>query len=183
MNTGLKVGLLSVAAGLALQSGHADAAVASHLFYSNAVNYCQAFTPGPANTIRNRVVGSENVGATMNVACNFHAMFNGAAGNTNPTQLTVYFANNNTSGTLQVTCALLTGYQGQPSGYIVTKTTAAIAAGGIAQASLSWAAADNPVQPATTLGNSLIGINCTLPTGAVINDIALYWTMDNGVGT
>ena len=181
MNSGLKLGLMSVAAGLALQAGNADAAVAQHLFRANAVNYCQAFTPGPANTIRNRVVGSENVGATMNVACNFHTLTNGAAGVTPPTSLTVYFANNNASGSLTVTCALLTGYQGQGSSYIVTKTTGAINAGGVSQAFLTWNAADNPVQPATNLGNYFIGINCTLPTGAVINDTYLYWNMDNGV--
>ena len=34
MNSGLKLGLMSVAAGLALQAGNAEAAVASHRFYS-----------------------------------------------------------------------------------------------------------------------------------------------------
>lgn len=181
MNIGFKLGLMSVAAGLALQSGNADAAVANHVLRSNAVNYCQAFTPGPANTIRNRVVGSENVGATMNVACNFHSVVNGAAGVTPPTSVELWFANNNTSGTITVSCVMLTGYQGQASAYAVSKTTVAIAAGGVDQAPLTWTTADNPTAGATSLGNYLIGVNCTLPTGAVINDTYLTWNMDNGV--
>ena len=63
MNNGLKLGLLSVAAGLAMHAGNANAEVAMHTFSGNAVNYCQAFTPGPANTIRNRVIGAENIGS------------------------------------------------------------------------------------------------------------------------
>ena len=78
MNNGLKLGLLSVAAGLAMHAGNANAELALHTISGNAVNYCQAFTPGPANTIRNRVVGSENVGPNaMNVACNFHSVSDG----------------------------------------------------------------------------------------------------------
>lgn len=181
MNIGFKLGLMSVAAGLALQSGVADAAVATHTLLSNPVNYCQAFTPGPANTIRNRVVGSENIGATMNVACNFHAVHNGAASAAPPSSVQLWFANNNPSGTITVSCTLLTGYQGDPDAYAVSKTTTTIAGGGVAQAALTWNAADNPTAGATHLGNYLIGVNCTLPTGAVINDTYLTWSMDNGI--
>ena len=158
-----------------------EAGLAQHSVTSNAINYCQAFTPGPANTIRNRVVGAENVGTTMNVACNFHSMTNGAAGASAPTMLRVYFANNNPSGTITVSCTLLTGHQGMSGAYAVSKTTGPIAPGGVEQDSLAWTAADNPVPGATTLGSSLVGINCTLPTGAVINDTHLHWTMDNGL--
>ncbi len=34
---------------------------------------------------------------------------------------------------------------------------------------------------ATTLGDWLAGINCSLPTGAVINDIYFYWMQEDGV--
>ena len=184
MNTSLKACLLVVGVGMAVTATDANAAVALHNYVSNSVNYCQAFTPGPTNTIRNRVVGAENVGtASIAVACNFASMANGAAGATNPTNLIVYFANNNTGGTLTVTCVLLTGYQtqGGTAQYTSSKTTTAIAAGGTSQASLSWSPTDNPVAGATTLGNRLIGINCVLPQGAVINDTYLYWNQDNGV--
>lgn len=185
MNSAIKFGLLATGMGLAMHMADAQAIVASHYFISNAVNYCQAFTPGPANTIRNRVVGAENVGTTpIALACDYHTMQNGAAGATVPTDLYIYFANDNASGTtLTVTCTLLTGYQGQSSAYTVTKTTNAIAGGGTAQVGLSWHAADNPTSGATDLGNSRIGINCTLPPGAVANASYLYWNMDNGVGS
>jgi hypothetical protein len=180
MRSSFCFGLLSVAIALAAQSGTAQAAVAQHGFRGNAVNFCQAFTPGPANTIRNRVVGSENVGPNpMNVACDFHTTSNGAVGTTPPTDLWIYFSNN-TAADFTVSCTLLTGYQGQGSAYAVTKS-ATIAAGSQAVNSLHWAPADNPTAGATSLGNVLVGVNCTLPVGAVINDTYLYWNMDNGV--
>jgi hypothetical protein len=177
-----KIGLLAAVAGLGLNAPEAHAAVTSHAIRGNAINYCQAFTPGPANTIRNRVVGSENIGDTINVACAFSAVDSGSPGTTLPTRLSVYFSNNNSSGTITVTCSLLTGYQ-SGGGYLVTKTTAAIAAGGASQQNLQWTATDNPTPASTTLGDWLVGINCTLPKGAVINDTYLYWNQDNGVGT
>lgn len=181
MNNALKFGLLATGLGLAMNATTANAAVAYYDFDSNAVNYCQAFTPGPTNTIRNRVVGAENVGtATINVACNWHSMY-GAPSTTNPSDLYVYFSNNNTTGTVTVTCTLLTGYQGQggTNQYTVTKTTAAIAPG--AQQGLEWHAADNPNAGATDFGTDLVGINCSMPHGAVINDTYLYWQQDNGI--
>lgn len=184
MNNTLKIGLLAASVGIALHSGAAEAAVANHSFISNSVNYCQAFTPGVTNTVRNRVVGAENVGSNpIAVACNFHTMFNGAAGITPPTSITMWFANNNVVGDLMVTCTLLTGWQGQggTSQYAVTKTTTAIPSGGTAQRSLTWATADNPNAGATSLGNYRVGINCTLPQGAVMNDSVVNWPQDNGV--
>jgi hypothetical protein len=179
VNNALKFGLLAAGLGLAMNATTAKAAVAYYEFDSNAVNYCQAFTPGPANTIRNRVVGSENVGtATMNVACNFHSMY-GAPSTTNPLELDVWFSNNNTTGTITVTCTLLTGYQGDTGMYTVTKTTAAIAPG--TQQSLVWDASDNPTAGSTDFGTDLVGINCSLPHGGVINDTYLYWQQDNGI--
>lgn len=180
MNNALKFGLLATGLGLAMNATTARAAVALYDFDSNAVNYCQAFTPGPANTVRNRVIGSENVGtATMNVACNFHSMY-GAPSTTNPSDLYVYFTNNNTTGTITVSCTLLTGYQGQggTSQYTVTKSVV-LAAG--ANLGLEWHASDNPNAGATDFGTDLVGINCALPHGGVINDTYLYWQQDNGV--
>ena len=182
MKSTLKVAALTFAIAAAWPAADAQAAVAQHLFRSNSVNYCQAFTPGPSNTVRNRVVGAENVGtAAIAVACNFHSLTNGAASAAPPNRLEVWFANNNTSGTITVTCTLLTGYQGETAGYAVTKTTAAIDAGGTDQAFLAWTQADNPTAGATSLGNQFIGINCTLPQGGVINDTYLQWAQDNGI--
>lgn len=181
MNNGLKLGLLSVAAGLAMHAGNANAEVALHTFSGNAVNYCQAFTPGPSNTIRNRVVGAENVGPNvMNVACNFASLYNGDMNSgSSPVGLWVYFSNNKTVD-LTVKCTLLTSYQGSETAYMVTKSVV-VPAGSQATESLSWTAEDNPAENATDLGSDLVGINCTLPVGAVINDTYLDWAMDNGI--
>lgn len=182
MNNGLKLGIVALATSLALAGGDASATSASYEYSSNAVNYCQAFTPGPANTIRNRVVGSENVGtATMNVACNFGSITNGAAGQTNPTAIYVYFSNTSAAA-ITVNCSLLTSYMGSSSAYVVSKSVEIPAHSTTADYSLEWTWEDNPDQPATDLGDSLVGINCTLPHGAVINDTYVQQTMDNGVG-
>ena len=182
MNTTLKIVLMVASIGMAVSASQANAAVVFHQFRSNAVNYCQAFTPGPSNTIRNRVVGAENIGSTMAVACNFHSMNNGGYGITSPVRLTMNFSNNSVSPKT-VTCTLLTGYQtqGGTSQYQVTKTTTPIAANGTGQQVLTWGAADNPTTDATSLGNPLVGINCTLPTGAVLNDAYVTWLQDNGI--
>jgi hypothetical protein len=183
LNISMKAGLLAAGLGLAMTATSAKATVVEMGFWGNSINYCQAFTPGPTNTIRNRVLGAENVGsATINVACDFHWMYNQGVTDSNPTDLWVYFSNNNTSGTITVTCTLLTSYQSN-GGYIVPHTTIAIPAGGATQKSLHWTPADNPVGGSTDLGDTLIGINCALPPGGVINDTYLYWQMDNGVGS
>lgn len=182
MNKTLATGLLVTALGVAMSPASQAAVNANHSMQSNAVDKCQAFTPGPSNTIRNRVVGAENIGSAIAVACNFTTFYNGvAASSLPPRSLQIYFANNNTSGTITVSCTLLTSYQGDSAAYAVTKTTTAIAAGGVAQGSLTWTQADNPTAGATNLGNYLVGVNCTLPTGAVINDSYLTWSMDNGI--
>jgi hypothetical protein len=184
MNNLLKASLLTL--GLALvYSAEANAALATHNSYSNSVNYCDAFAPGTANTLRNRVIGVENVGtAPLPVACNYASFFNGAPGNTRIQTVQVYFLNNNGTGTASVTCTLLSGNTagiGAGTVYVSTKTTAAFAAG--TQGGLSWTTADNPQQPATDLGNVLVGINCILPPNIVMSTHALGWTADNGVGT
>lgn len=183
MNNIVKASLLTL--GLALvYSAEANAVIATHNSYSNSVNYCDAFAPGPSNTLRNRVIGVENIGPDpIAVACNYASFFNGAAGNTRIHTIQVYFLNNNGTGSAAVTCTLLTGNTagvGAGTVYTSTKTTAAFAAG--TQGGLSWSVADNPQQPATDLGNVLVGINCTLPTNIVMTTHALGWTADNGVG-
>jgi hypothetical protein len=178
VKSAIKFGLLAAGLGLAMQASIAQAAPAAHWFDGNSVNYCQAFTPGPANTIRNRVVGSENVGdKTMNVACNFASVqIEGATGN--PFELDVYFSNNNASGSVTINCTLLTSYQGSDDSYTSTKSVE-VAAG--TQEALTWIAADNPEVDAADLGSDLIGVNCSLPKGGVINDTYLGWMQDDAL--
>ena len=176
LNNSLKFGLLAVGLGLALNATNAQAVNTTHYFDGNSTNYCQAFYPSSSNGVRNRVLGIQNTSTTNQlVACAFHSTF-GDANASYPTSLDVYFYNS-TATAFTVTCTLMTGYQTNTP-YVVAKTSASIAPG--AQGGLSWDGSDNPV-PGADFGNDLIGINCTLPPGAVINDTYLGWSQDNGV--
>jgi hypothetical protein len=179
MNTAFKACLLASAVVCATWAGGADAAVVEHVMPSNAVNYCQSFTPGPGNTVRNRVVGVENVGTSpVAVACNFHTILNNNAGSEPPHRLQMVFANTNDEGAIQVSCVLLTGGPGFGVGYVVGKRTLPIPAGATAQ--LSWDATDVPRSGATHLGNPFIGVNCALPPGGLIGGTIVRWRQDNG---
>jgi hypothetical protein len=180
MNSSLKMMLLASVIGSATFTGTADAVITEHVFAANSVNYCQAFTPGPANTIRNRVIGAENVGSSpIAVACNFHAMLNGSSGSAPPHRIEMAFVNTNASGSFTISCTLLTGGPALGIGYVSTKTTPSMPAGGTAV--LTWTAADNPIGGATHLGSPWLGINCTLPQGGLIGETAVAWNQDNGV--
>ena len=182
MNNILKTSLLTLGLGIAVCSANANAAVATHSTWSNALNYCGAFTPGVADTLRNRVIGVENIGSSpIAVACNYASFFNGAAGNTNLHTVGVYFTNNS-AVPVNVTCSLLTGTSGGISSgsaaYLVTKTTA-IAAG--SPGMIGWTVADNPTAGAMDLGNLMVGVNCNLPTNVVMSATNLRGTADNGI--
>lgn len=181
MNTTLKIGLMVASIGMALNANPAGAAVAGHLLYSNAVNYCQAFTPGVTNTIRNRVIGSENIGSTIAVACNFHLETNGAVGNSNITGFSVFFTNGTTTAT-SVTCTMLTGTSAGIGGggtqYAVTKTVSVPASSANV---ITYGIADNPTAGATDLGSLLVGVNCNLPTNMTMSATIVRWNADNGV--
>lgn len=183
MNNMLKMGVLTLGLGLALHSTDANAVLATYTTRSNAVNYCQAFTPGVSNTIRNRVIGSENIGPPIALACNYMSDLNGAAGNTLLTEVTLFFTNNsNASAT--VSCTMLTGPSANITGTGVvyaSNKSATIGPGGAA--ALLWNAADNPTPGAVDLGNTLVGVNCTMPTNMILSINRLRWTADNGVGS
>jgi hypothetical protein len=176
MNTGFKFCLLAAAAGLPLHPGYA-VPLPFHFSRANATSYCQAFTPGLANTIRNRVYGAENVGTSpMNAACDFHSLYNGT-GSGQPSDLFVFFANNS-AASITIKCTLLTSSQGSNISYTSAKTLDLLP--NSAGHGLEWHPSDNPVAGATDLGDRLIGINCLLPPGGVINDINLQWHQANG---
>lgn len=178
MNNMLKASLLTIGLGLAY-SPSANAAVANHSVYSNAVNHCQAFTPGPTNTIRNRVIGAENIGAPIAVACNFTSYYNGAAGNGNPNFLRVFFQNG-TGAPVDVNCTLLTGTPVPGSGAVYTVAKSVPVAAGT-YGYLTWTTADNPDGAATDLGNLFVGVTCILPTNVMITATFMSWDADNGV--
>lgn len=163
---------------LMLQAANADAVVSEHRFSANAVNFCQAFTPGPSNTLRARVVGLENVGTVpIAVACSMLTLSNGALLVENPRRLVASFSNR-TATPVTVGCTLLTGYDGEPGAYAVNKSITVPAS---SRSFVEWTQADNPTAGALSLGNNQVGINCTLPPNVIMTDMHLYWFMDIGV--
>jgi hypothetical protein len=173
-----KPALLTLAIAGCLATAHdAQAAVASYTLVANAPAHCQAFTPGPSNTVRNRVVGSENVGTAMNIACTFEMVRSSTSSNVNG--VTLWFSNN-LGGTINVSCTLLTGYQGM-SGAVVLNKTVPVTVG--VQNYMFFSATDTSNPADSDLGNTIVGVNCTLPQGAVINDTYINWTDENGVGS
>lgn len=180
MKIAAKTGLLASALGLLFAAGNSAATTYEFDQQSNAVNYCQGFVPSAANSLRNRAVGVENVGsAAVNVACNLGGVYS-SNGSESPYQLSVYFSNNS-SQDITISCSLLTGWQGDPDAYVSTKSVV-VPAGATSddEYEIFWDYGDNPVPDATDLGSDLIGINCTLPHGGVINDMYLDQVLDDG---
>lgn len=181
MTNMLKMGLLTLGVAAAFHSADSGAVVATYSSFSNAVNYCQAFTPGVSNTIRNRVIGSENVGTTpIAVACNFPLTQNGAAGNGNLKTIEVFFSNG-AAADASVSCTLLTGTSagiGAGPVYAVTKT-ATVSAG--AANIIIWTQADNPTPSSPDFGSVLVGVNCNLPAQMTMSATIIQWAADNGL--
>ena len=73
-----------------------------------------------SNTIRNRVVGSENIGPPIAVACDFEAGVSNVS--TNVIAVDMWFSNNGTSGPVTVNCTMLNGWQGATGAVLVNKT-------------------------------------------------------------
>ena len=181
MKTVVLVGALAGSVAALAASPSANAAVVTQFSVANAVDNCQAFTPGPSNTIRNRVTGAENVGSVpIAVACNFATSNNGAASNTKLTEVDLFFTND--SGVaVTISCTMLTGGGTRVTGgpaYAVTKT---LDLPNASSSFLRWTAADNPTTGAVDLGNWMVGTNCTLPPGIVLNTTQVVWNADNGI--
>lgn len=180
MSNLVKIGALTALIGAAFVPSIGEAAVVTRSSVANSPARCQAFTPGPANTIRNRVIGSENVGASpIAVACTFEKPT--GTGLSNILSVDAFFSTN-TGSALTVSCTMLTGWQGYSGAVAVTKSVNVTTS--TAQQFISFSAADTPSTTDTDLGTTNeVGINCTLPTGAVINDLYLNYTEENGVGS
>ena len=176
MNTTIKSLLATLAIGaVVVVAANAQAAISAYINDANATAHCQAFTPGPANTIRNRVTGSENTGATMNVACSFESISSAYYGT--PPYAAGLQITNYGSAAFTVSCSELSGYFGD-SGAVINKTTGSLAPG--ATAYLDFTAADTPDPGDVDLGFYAVGINCTLPTHAVIGETYSFWTDEDG---
>ncbi len=156
----------------------ADAQAVSSVYINdaNAPARCQAFTPGPTNTVRNRVTGSENIGATMNVACAFESVASYDYG-TEPYAAGVQIVNNGSTA-FTVSCSELSGYFNN-AGVVLNKTSASIAPGG--SENIEFTADDTPDTGDTDLGSYAVGIVCNLPTHAVMSETYSFWTDEDGV--
>lgn len=178
MSNALKACLATAALGTALAATTASAAVATYYIDGNAPSMCQAFTPGPTNTVRNRVSGSENIGALMNVACAFENMGSASGGYTESARVSLY---NNSASAFSVNCSALSGYFGAVVGTVLNKTSDPMDPG--AGTTVNFSEADTPDGADTDLGSYSVGIVCGLPTGGVITSTEASWTDENGVGS
>jgi hypothetical protein len=157
----------------------APGALASHQTYasdSNATAHCQAFAPGPTNTVRNRVTGAENIGAAMNVACAFESI--GGYATVQPVATAGVRVANNGGGTLSVSCSELSGYFGN-AGTVLNKSTESIAPGD--SAGIDFSADDTPDEEDGDLGSYAVGIVCNLPTHALVADTHATWDDEDGI--
>src|SRR5688572_9423303 len=120
MNNFAKAGMLTIALGAVFATADSNAALVVYGSAANAPGRCQAFTPGPTNTIRNRVVGADNIGPPIAVACDFEA---GVSNNsTNVVAVDMWFSYNGSSGPVNVNCTMLNGWQGAAGAVFINKS-------------------------------------------------------------
>ncbi len=150
--------ILTASLGLAL--GAVTPAHATDYFLSsNGPDKCAAFTPGVTNTVRNRVSGTQNVGASpIAVACVFELKELQGAGTVTTDDVSVYLRNDSAVA-VDVSCTMLPG--SGTFGTAETKVVALGAGGGTGSALFNG--------PYEVYG---IGINCTLPS-----DVTIYQTI------
>jgi hypothetical protein len=171
MNVLLKAVAVTTFAGLLSGISPVAKAEQSHYVSSNAVDKCQAFTPGVTNTIRNRVAGAENVGTVpIAVACVFELSETYFMSTGIVDDVYIYIKNGDVSP-MSVTCSLLPG---DPSalGTIVTKS---IDLNPGVTSSVHYGTGDTGA-PWSVYG---IGVNCNLPPKAVITNTVLRYRNDN----
>lgn len=183
MTTWIRTGLVALAAGAGLHVGVAGAALSTHISDSNAVNYCQAFTPGPSNTIRNRVIGSQNVGKTsIAVACNYATVTNTNDSSDQTMDAIYQVFSNGSKAPVTISCTLLTGTPGDGYfGDVYSSTrTLELAPGAVDY--IQFTGMDNPEQT-PSLNSSMVGVNCLLPPLVTMTEVELVWTAEDGIGT
>lgn len=176
MNIAVKSSLATIAVATVFAAAGVQASSQAYINDANAPARCQAFTPGPTNTVRNRVTGSENIGPAMNVACAFESVSSFDYG-TPVVSAGVQVANNG-STPLTVTCSELSGYFGD-AGAIISKTSDTVAPG--ESQYVDFDANDTPDPGDTDLGSYAVGIVCNLPTHAVMSETYSIWYDEDGI--
>ena len=176
MNIAVKSCFATLAVATVFAATGAQAASQAYINDANAPARCQAFTPGPTNTVRNRVTGSENIGAAMNVACAFENLSSFDYGS-NVVSAGLQIANNG-SAALTVTCSELSGYFGD-AGAVINKTSESVAPG--ESQYVDFSSDDTPAPDDTDLGSYAVGIVCNLPTHAVMGETYSIWYDEDGI--
>ncbi len=162
MNVMNHVAILTAGIGLILGATAPANATIGHYYSSNAVDKCQAFTPGVSNTIRNRVVGAQNVGtAAIAVACVFEMDQLYGEGTVTTDEIFIRFNNGDTSQA-SISCTLLPGSNGTYG--TAVNATVVIAAGANGTATFTG--------PWNVYG---IGVNCTLPPNVTITSTIIKY--------
>ncbi len=168
MNILTRVTILTAGLGLAL-GAVAPAHAIGRYITSNGPDKCSAFTPGISNTIRNRVSGAQNVGASpIAVACVFELNEISGGSSVNVSVVNIDMRNDGVSA-VNVSCSMLPG--SGTFGTAVTKVVALAGSGGTGGANFagSW----------DVFG---IGVNCTLPTDVTIYQTLIEYTDDGTNG-
>ena len=180
MNASVKASLLTLAVSAMFAPVNGNAAEIGQIMASSAMAHCQSFTPGVTNTIRNRVIGSENIGdASIGIACAFEV--DAGAMTPDGVQSIKLFFNNHSAAAIDITCTAAVGVEGSFS-FFVSKTTNVAAdtiPSGGPSASVEFTPADSG-SPDPGFGDYLVGLTCQLPKGAVIEDTYVAYAVDNG---
>jgi hypothetical protein len=173
MNPSVKASLLTLAISAAFAPSAGNAAEIPQVIASSAMAHCQAFTPGVTNTIRNRVIGSENIGNPLAIACAFEV--DSAAMTMDGVQSISLFLNNHGATSFDIACTAATGFEGEFS-YFINKTTTV-------DPGMSTPVDFSPADAGSGdigFGEFLVGLTCTLPKNGVVNDTYVSYTIDNG---
>jgi hypothetical protein len=174
MNPSVKASLLTLVISAAFAPAAGNAAEVPQVIASSAMAHCQAFTPGVTNTIRNRVIGSENIGSPLAIACAFEV--DAGAMTADGVQSITLFLNNHGTASFDIPCTVATGYEGAFS-YFFSKTTTV-------DPGMSTPVDFSPADAGSAdigFGEYLVGLTCTLPKNGVVNDNYVSYSVDNGV--
>lgn len=157
MNNFSKLATLAAGVGIVLAvSAPAHAQTFSRFISSNAADKCAAFSARIPDTLRYRVSGVENVGASaIVVACDFPLNLQDSANPGQVTNVSEYFLNGNTVA-VDVSCTLLPGDYIRGFGALEGQTIN-ILPGEIGSVSYSGA-----------YDVYAIGLNCTIPSKVII---------------
>lgn len=174
MNPSVKASLLTLVISAAFAPTAGNAEEVPQVIASTAMAHCQAFTPGVTNTIRNRVIGAENIGNPLAIACAFEV--DSAAMTADGVQSITLFLNNHGTTSFQIPCTVATGFEGEFS-YFFSKTTTVDPG---MQTGVDFTPADADSAD-LGFGEYLVGLTCTLPKNGVVNDTYVSYSIDNGI--